>query len=194
MEEVTLDTDRISALFFALYRNGWSPEEIDALADDGVLDRVREVLGSNGETTVESAAWPLLPEGWTIEAHVFHRRFDWDPGMTLLHYADDQTVVGGISGHDLRKLVAGKPVLNASVLDFLLERPHLIPPSWKAALVHFWGTVYRDPAGHACVRHLRWEDGKWLSGRTWLGGDDVGCFSPAVIFAEPLSEVRPSLC
>lgn len=191
MERVTLDDERISALAIALYKNGWSPEEIDALADDNVLFRVREVIGASGDAAVESASWPFVPQGWTIEAHVFHRRFDWDPGMTLLHYADDQTVVGGIIGHDLRKLLAGKPVLNASVLDFLLERPHLIPSSWKAALVHFWGTVYRDPAGHACVRHLRWEGNRWNWGHGWLG-DDFGCFSAAAFFTEDLHEIRPS--
>lgn len=39
------------------------------------------------------------------------------------------------------------PVLNANVLDFLLENQECIPEAWKKQDlgVHFWGTIYHQP-------------------------------------------------
>lgn len=183
MEQVTLNEDRISALYLAFQRNGWSAEEVDTLIDDAVLDRVREVVVAKSPACVEQE-WPVVPDGWSVESHVFHPPFKWRPEAVSLHFEDDQLSRGGISSGVLRRRLGSKPALNASVLDFLLENPHLIPMSWRSVLVHFWGTVYRDPSGHRCVRHLRWEAGRWQSGRTWLGGEDVGFLSPAALLVD----------
>lgn len=55
-----------------------------------------------------------------------------------------------------------KVVLNATVLDALLEHPHLIPDEWKkdeegyTAYICFWDTLYRSSLGYDGVRYLYW--------------------------------------
>ncbi len=190
MKQVTLNEDRISALYLAFQRNGWSAKEVDTLTEDATLDRVREVVVARSAISVMQE-WPAVPDGWSVESHAFHPPFKWTPDAVTLHFEDEQVRRGGINAGILRRRLGNRPALNASVLDFLLERPQLIPTSWRSAIVHFWGTVYRDPAGHRCVRHLRWEADRWQSGRTWLGGEDIGFLSPAALLVEAKPAAKP---
>lgn len=69
-----------------------------------------------------------------------------------------------------------KPVLNARVLDFLLENQEFIPNYWKKKRpekthlsIFFWGTKYFDVGTFEYTRCLTLVDDKWQkSGRTFL--------------------------
>ncbi len=129
---------------------------------------------------VDCDADATIPSGysWTIERHIkggqvrLERRGDTlyvDGKKVILQLVKRQTRNGVIQGHELRKeLENGKLVLlNANLLDYLLEHPELIPDAWKGKVVFFWGTIYRHSVG-PIVRFLRWDDGRWCGHSYWL--------------------------
>ena len=119
------------------------------------------------EYVIDCDAAPFIPEGWSIrEADQLKNRvrgtFIWDPAKVRLYLS--QGLEGGrvIEGNELRKELKSERVLNANVLDYLLEpeHRHLIPAEWKKEffLVFFWGTIYRLSDESLCVRALRWDN------------------------------------
>lgn len=129
---------------------------------------------------------PFVPEGWRVEDHEKGGLFKWDPKQVRFYLSDLQKNGKTIQGNELRKKLAGKPVLNANVLDYLLAHPHLIPEEWKkdsegrTRYIFFWGTIYRDPGGHLVVRCLGWRDGKWHWHSCWLDYDWRGVIPAAL--------------
>lgn len=121
---------------------------------------------------IDSDVQPVIPNGWSIEEHCKGGKLEWNPEK-ISHYLSDSQKTGTIVGNELRKELADKSVsiLNACVLDYLLENPHLIPEEWKAKDLFFWGTVYRNAFGRLCVRCLCWNGTQWDSGRRCLGDD-----------------------
>jgi len=84
-------------------------------------------------------------------------QFNWDASKVSLYLSDAQKSGKCIEGNKLREELAGKPVLNANVLDICLPiRTH--PEEWKDKYVFFWGTIYRHLDGSLCVRCLCWTD------------------------------------
>lgn len=71
--------------------------------------------------------------------------------------------------------------LNANVLDFLLEHPHLIPNGWKKKNVCFWGTIYKDINPLPSVRYLYWKCEQWHWTHSWLHRSFNTSFSAAVL-------------
>ncbi|PIT94981.1 hypothetical protein COT98_01540 [Candidatus Falkowbacteria bacterium CG10_big_fil_rev_8_21_14_0_10_39_9] len=69
---------------------------------------------------------------------------------------------GGVGGPELMQELADKPVLNANLLDHLLDHSRFIPNTWKGKYIYFWGTIYESPNGVLWVRYLYWEYGKWF--------------------------------
>lgn len=123
---------------------------------------------------------PFLPNGWSIEEHQLGGRLKWDreaqkDTLLVARVRPDDKIK---TGNDVRRELSDKPCLNANVLDYLLSNPHLIPEEWKGKAVFFWGTIYRLPGGHLCVRCLQWLDG-WSRGECWL--DDSWIFSNLVV-------------
>lgn len=116
---------------------------------------------------INTSAPPFIPEGWSVEEHTGMGEIELKPGYFGL-YVNDQQKNAYIEGNKLRKDLAGKPVLNANVLDYLLKNPHLIPEEWKGKYIFFWGTIYRNRVGDLCVRYLYWNDGRWHWGHYWL--------------------------
>lgn len=141
---------------------------------------------------------PKLPfDGAGIEKHVkmgkvtIERRGGelWvNDKKVVLHRSDRQQNGRWIRGHELREELTGKPVLNACIIDFLLEHPEFIPDAWKkddagnTIYIFFWGTVYRNSDGFLCVRYLGWRGGAWDWDCDWLG-DDWGGDRPAALLA-----------
>ncbi len=111
---------------------------------------------------------PWCPYGWRVEEHRPGGQLEFDPAKVAFHLDDGQKNGRTIVGNELRKQLAGKPVLNASVLDHLLANPQLIPDSWKTdandnpRYIYFWGTVYRSSGDHLYVRFLYWTGARWL--------------------------------
>jgi hypothetical protein len=88
---------------------------------------------------------PYIPQGYAVSEHKEGGLIEWNPEKIDL--------LGELS----------RESLNANVLDYLLENPHLIPEEWKSKYVFFWGTVYSRSTGHKCVRCLGWhEEWKWF--------------------------------
>lgn len=74
-----------------------------------------------------------------------------------------------LMGHELHEEVTGKPILNANLLDALMDNSHLIPENWKkdengnTRFIFFWGTIYRGASGGLFVRFLYFRGGAWRS-------------------------------
>ena len=133
-----------------------------------------------GSIIIDCIAPPFIPrDSKVLEHRKGEERFVWDPAEVTLFLSpeqEDEIVSGGprdgrtISGEDLRKLLADKPVLNANVLDFLLAHPDLIPGEWKGRSVFFWGTIYSGFLNTSYVRALRWDEHEqsWIWHHGWL--------------------------
>lgn len=61
----------------------------------------------------------------------------------------------------MREELNDKPVLNANVLDYLLQNPDQIPESRKGKAVFFWGTIYQRADSLLEVRCLCWNSTRW---------------------------------
>jgi hypothetical protein len=110
------------------------------------------------EHVIDCDADPFVPKGWKIEEHQKGGQFKWNSARMELSLDEGQQNGNVIRGHELRKKLVGKPVLNANVLDYLLAHPHLIPEEWEGKTVLFWGTIYSDAFGDIFVRCLCWID------------------------------------
>lgn len=106
-------------------------------------------------------------KGFAIQSHSGMGKIEWNPKKIELYISEKQKM-GYINGNDLRKELKRKPVLNATVLDWLLEHPKEIPKAWKEKYVYFWGTIFRDADGNLCVKFLYWDGGGWNWGYGWL--------------------------
>ncbi len=126
---------------------------------------------------------PFIPKGWRIDEHRKGGQLEWSSAKILL-YTPEVQEVEYIFGNALRKELTGKRVLNACVLDYLLDNPHLIPEEWKNKRVFFWGTVYLDCNRYSCVRYLFCNDlGEWNWDVFWLSRA-LYKNSPAACFQE----------
>jgi hypothetical protein len=114
---------------------------------------------------LDTSKQPMIPEGWSIESHKSLGKID---PLKLNLYLSKKQKTGYTTGGDLRKELEDKPVLNATVLDYLLKHPKLIPEDWKGKYVYFWGTIYRDSDGSLYVRFLYWDVGVWDWYYFWL--------------------------
>ena len=169
-------------LDYAFERNGWTPDDVKWLSTGDNLARILEVRRGSAEIksvehVIDCDADPFIPEGWRVEEHKKSGSFKWDPKQVQFYLSELQRKGKPIKGNKLRKELAGKPVLNANVLDYLLKHPHLIPEEWKektngyTTYIFFWGTIYRGPYGYLYVRSLCWYGGGWSWGYDWLGHD-----------------------
>ena len=133
------------------------------------------------EHVIDCDADPFNPwtkeGGWTVDEHQKGGQWKFDPKQVEFYLSSGQKGDDNkaIEGYKLRKELAGKPVLNANVLDYLLKNPHLIPEEWKkdgqgnTRYIFFWGTVYRNRDGDLFVRYLYWYHGGWHRSYRWLG-------------------------
>jgi hypothetical protein len=127
---------------------------------------------------------PFVPKGFQVEVHMRCGQLPWDPDAVRLYLSDSQLDCGWIGGHELRKQLTQKIVLNANVLDFLLDHTHLIPEAWKDKAIFFWGTVYRRSGDDLCVRYLRWHGGVWHWLYRWLDDDWRNNYASAMLADE----------
>lgn len=177
---------QVHQLANALEGEGFTPDDVTKLGQNKGLGDIRGVLRGTHEIKpieyiIDCNADPFIPVGWEVEEHQKRGLFKWDPAQIRLylspplHDHDDHVC---IKGYELREKLKGESVLNANVLDYLLQNQHLIPEGWKrrnAFCVFFWGTVYCRPVGGRrdeilpCVRGLTWEDnGVWGCDYLWL--------------------------
>ncbi|MDD5567328.1 MAG: hypothetical protein PHH01_03990 [Patescibacteria group bacterium] len=104
---------------------------------------------------------PFVPHSLTIVSHIKGGKFEWDPDKVVLHLSPRQRSEELIEGEELRRELEGLPVFNATLLDYLLAHPHLIPRKWRGLAIFFWGTIYSRLDGSLCVRGLHYHQGQW---------------------------------
>jgi len=155
---------------------GYTPDDVTKLRTSPQLGALKQVLLGYAEIkllepVIDLDAAPFVPNDWKVEEHQKGGTFRWDPVKVKLYLSKLQSKGKYIGGHDLRKELAGQPVFNARLLDYLLAHPQLIPEEWKGKYIFFWGTIYHHSSGDLCVRYLCWGDGQWQWGYDWLGSD-----------------------
>ena len=165
----------------------WTPALVQEMCKGDTFGRIRGVLNGLAEIkplehAIDLDATPFCPSDLTVEEHQKGGIFRWDPAKVQLYLSKLQSKGKVIGGHDLRKDLAGKSVLNACLLDYLLKNPHLIPEEWKGKAIFFWGTIYRYLDGDLCVWCLYWAGGQWQSISRWLGNGWRGS-NPAALRA-----------
>ena len=137
-------------------------------------------------TTIHTDRRPLTLKNSYISGVGIHRgqgKFEWDPARITLYRAaehherkkwdimDIYRDVEQIKANSQQFLdaVAKMSVLNANVLDYLLENPHLIPEEWKSdptdeyrskgyQRIHFLGTLYEHSHGGLAARYIEWRE------------------------------------
>ncbi len=159
------------------------------LRKENPWEAVAKVVGDVVKHLLDLDADPHCPNGLTV-AKDGHRKMGKDiplerrgedlylGGKKLVFHLSERQMNGKtIQGFELREELAGKEVLNANVLDYLLAHQELIPESWKrdecgnVRFIYFWGTVYRVSHGYLYVRCLFWHDVGWHRHDSWLGYD-----------------------
>ena len=147
-----------------------------------VVMAVKFSWSDKSEHVIDCDAKPYVPNGLIVEEHIKGGELVWDASKIELYLDDGQKGGGRIQGYELRKVLKGKRVLNANVLDHLLAHPKLIPESWKGKAVFFWGTIYRNAVGFLYVRYLYWDVDRWCSNDIWLDNDWYSV-NPAALLA-----------
>ena len=171
----------------ALERNNLSSADVKKMSEGDVLSYFLLVLNGEAEIIrkkhiIDCDADPYVPDNWEEVEHRKGGKLEFDPQKIEFYLAKNQREKNREGGHDLRKILADKPVLNANTLDYLLANPYLIPEDSKGKFVFFWGTIYRNSDGNLYVRYLRWSGGRWGWGYHWLD-DNWRDFSPAALLA-----------
>jgi len=110
------------------------------------------------EHVIDTALEPIVPFGWSIEAHRTDGLMRWNPDDVALWLAEEQRRGARTSGAALYRALKDMRALNATILDYLFDHPALIPRAWDDRFVFFWGTIYRRRSGLA-VRGLILKDG-----------------------------------
>jgi len=167
----------------ALENAGFSTEDVTKLKQFSNLKGFKDVLNGKAEIKypehlIDCDSAPFVPNGWSVEEHK-KGGFLFDPAKISLYLSKKQKK-GSIGGHDLRKDLSDKPVMNANILDYLLAHPELIPEEWKGKYIFFWGTIYRSSGGILSVRYLRWDGSEWGWYYYWLD-NDFGSAGPAAL-------------
>jgi len=143
-------------------------------------------MDKNSDQTIDCGADPVIPyEGWVVHQHQSGGRPRFHSRNLGLHVTANQRRKP-ITGYDLWTQLPRELVLNANVLDFLLDRPEFVPSRWKIGerggtrYIYFWGTIYRDRADDLHVRGLYWKGDEWSWCHRWLA-NDWSCNQPAAI-------------
>ena len=147
----------------------------------GGVDGAQRFLRGDVEVVVrkhiiDCDADPFCPDDWKVVEHKKGGQLEWNSDNVQLFLAEGQKEGRYIEGNQLRKELEGQSVLNANVLDYLLDHQELIPESWKGRYVFFWDTIYRRRSGgDLCVRALCFRGRRWDWRYDWLDrvfGDD----------------------
>lgn len=155
------------------------------------MDIVRLIETKTGiEHVIDTDQLPFCESGSVIKEHKGNGKFKFDPQQLSFYLSNDQKDKGYIKGEFLAEEVKNLVCANATVLDYLLEFPHLIPQEWflnpkgdnPHALVYisFWGTIYEDKDG-MYVRALTSENGTLVQSSNEIKGG-WRITSPTLIF------------
>lgn len=154
-KEIVFDVGLASKLKQAMIRNGITNlADIDWLCQDNNLSNIRKVrLGDREiinahDDPIDCDAPAHIPYGydpskWSVVEHKpGGKHFVWEASRAQLYMDPIQERRGGLAGNELRRKLEDKPVLNAHVLEYLIEHQHRIPEEWEGKSIFFWGTIY----------------------------------------------------
>ena len=106
----------------------------------------------------------------------------------VLYFSERQKGKKPLPGYELRKELAGKPVLHPNIMDALFENQHFIPEDWKiyenynARFIFFWGVIFRH-TNDLFVRSFCSDfGGEWYRIYYCLE-EDMSSFGPAALLA-----------
>jgi hypothetical protein len=143
-----------------------NPKELKA-----ALERALYPKSIQKPLLIDTDVIPFIPYGWSIGEHQKGGLFEWS-GESYFLLLTKKQASGAVKGSQLQETLSNVPVLNACVLDYLIDNPHLIPEEWKAKKVFFWGTTYLNLDGVTFVRYLYNSiGGRWYCGSYWVGLD-----------------------
>ena len=153
----------------------------------GLPPIIPQVVPVEVEYVLNTDASPRIPSGYNLTGKGAKHK-----GMGKVRFekrADGQLYLNGrkavrhlslnqkdgkvIQGHKLRKELEdeNRPLLNATVRDYLIAHPELIPEDWKTGVTYFWDTVFCDADGDLLVRYLYWDGDRWRWYIYWLDND-----------------------
>ncbi len=200
MENLVLTATQFLALQDAFARNGWSSTHVDQMCVGSTLGEFLQVLCGQAEIRanahiIDCDARPAkVPVHSDICLHKPGGQMLWDSSnveITRISTARYQDL-------SVEDMAAAEPFLNARVLEYLLQHPHLIPESWKKkenGKILFLGTLYkatrytRHSRGQTTIisaRYLTWHGNVWRSGSFqtgWLRSGFNGKCSAAKLIA-----------
>lgn len=179
-DDLMLDVSQAHELKMAFRRAGWSNKEIKTLSEGSVLSDVLKVIKGYAqiipiEHFIDTDKTPHIPLLCSIEEHRTSGLLKFDPDVVTLYLEEEQKKRNGIDGDILRQKLSDKQVMNANVLDYLLENPGLIPKEWERKRVFFWGTIYKNCEGDLFVRSLDSTGGTYGSNRNKLDDGFLYC-------------------
>lgn len=182
--DLMLDVSQAAELKLAFRRNGWNNAEIKTLSEGDILANVLKVIKGQAEIKmierlIDCDSDPLGPKVWMVSEHKKGGMIKFNPEKISLYLSKKQRK-GTIGGHDLRKELADKPVMNANVLRYLLEYPEFIPKEWRGKDICFWGTIYCDLDGKLWVCYLHCVGVNWSLNYHTLDSD-FNSSNPAVL-------------
>ena len=185
-DKFEMSTGQAHEVAMALGRNGWTNEEVKRISEGSYPRRCspgtsRACVHHDDGARHQLRRRPLLPNGWKVEEHQKGGQFKFD-ARRCSSSSPRARRTASLEGNKLRKELAGKPVLNANVLDYLLANPQLIPEEWKGKDVHLLlGHDLPRLGGNLYVRYLYWRGDGWATGDSrwldidWGGSDPAAC-------------------
>jgi len=147
MEQLIFDITLASAIRDALIRNGiYDALDLKWLAEGDNITNIRLLRSGHAEMKIKTLIIdcdqePFIPSGMKIVEHRKGGQYKWEmKKRDTLYLSLGQKGGNEMSGYKLRKELKRKPVLNANVLDFYMQFPHLIP--YDGGCIAFWGTIF----------------------------------------------------
>lgn len=156
--DLMLDVSQAHELKMSFRRNGWTNAEIKTLSEKDLLADVLQVVRGQAEIRlkeylIDCNQTPFIPDGLFIVEHRKFGVFKLNPSYTKLDLSRKKKNMS-IMGTDMRKHLSKKWVMNANILDFVIENPDLVPENWKNKIIYFWGTIYGTSNGDLHVACL----------------------------------------
>lgn len=122
---------------------------------------------------------PIVPEGLKILSHQRGGQLNLRQTRVVPFFSTKQQKGGTIEGKELFRELALQPIMNANVLDFLLDHSELIElilKEWEWEKVYgselfFLGTIFLDENEdkYVCCLRRRLEGGGWCRGVHFVG-------------------------
>jgi hypothetical protein len=179
-------------LIDALDGSDFTLADVNAFIRHHDLPLIRELMRGKAKIKVTGhiincSKKPFVPKGWKVKRHSQGGRWEFDLDRFWLYQSPSQT--RGILGRTFLSQHTGVKLLNANVLDYIIEFPWLYGNDWYDKNVYFPGTVYIDENGKEVIRGL-YSNGSTL-GWCWRATDEIWqkedfCSSQKMVFARAI--------